>query len=601
MKINMKKYITIVFMLSMLSPLFSISSVVAETDTASEDVNFVVGAVEGGAIKTLDPIMYRMSAESAIIDQICQTLFTQEEVGGSILPQLALSQDWVNVTTLDVTLRQGVNFTDGTPWNAAAAQWNYQRMINSIAWGSYYGLLLYLPSDGFRNLTGVNIDWVPAGSPVNVINHTQIVNDYTLRFVLNVPFDMTTIFSMLGMMSPTAEADFLNLPMFPDNGPGMVNWTFDDGLVGTGPFKFVSFSTQDAEAKLWSNKNYWNGTSYITNLTYSYLESPSTLQTALIAGEVDLIRAIEDPTVYDEYDNIVYENFGGAYQENYIVMYDTMPVYVKEAFNYAWNYTYFLDEVMHNTHVKATGVVFPGVEYYNPKINLPDFNITRARQALIDGGLVDASIVAGWTDADWQAKADGDTPFAEYGLNYINVFQNSAEETREAGRRLGIKVDLQFVEMANFMATVMNPNRTTTADMHTMGIGLFGDFLTYALFCYKTGGFFNDIFLSDSEIDAWIDSFVITTDPVVRQQLVDNIADKIQNQLYSCIWTDGAAIIGAYNRKWDNLNLFTRDYSKIIPYVEPNEKVISAYTIFSLFGTMFVTMMILVYIKKKRM
>ncbi|MHA1672450.1 MAG: ABC transporter substrate-binding protein [Promethearchaeota archaeon] len=600
MKTIIKKYIALTLLFFTLIPLYSISFVAADTSEESDEVHFVVGAVEGGVISTLDPIMYRMSAESQIITQVCETLFVQEEVGGQILPRLALSREWENVTTLDVTLRQGVTFSDGTSWNAEAAQWNIDRMLNSMTWGSPYAMMLYLPSDGFRTVEGVDLSWLPANEMVPVINHTEVVDDYTLRFSYNVPFDMTTIFIMLGMMSPTAHADFLNLPMFLDNGPGMVNWTFEDGLVGTGAFRFVSFNAQDSETKMWSNKDYWGEVSYITNLTYSYLESPSTLQAALIAEQVDLIRFIDDPSVYDSFDYIIYENLGGKYVSNYVVMFDSMPVYVKEAFNYGWNYDYFLNEVMKGAQVKATGVVFPGVEYYNPEINLPDFNITRARQVLIDGGMVDGAIVENWNETDWQAKADGNEPFAEYGLDYISVFQGQAEETREAGRRLGIKVNLQPVEMALFWGSMMNPNRTDTADMAIMGMGLYGDFQTYAQFCYQTGGPYNVNFLSDAEIDGWISEYLITVNSTERQQLVDNIADKIQNELYCNIWTDGSAVSGAYNRKWDNINLYTMEFGKVTLYVESTEETtISAYSIFSLFGTVFVTLTILVYMKKK--
>ncbi len=598
----LKKYILVAFMLSTVLPFISLSSVVGETNEESDEVHFVVGAVEGGAITTLDPIMYRMAAESEIIEQVTETLFTKNTYDGDVLPNLALTQEFTDTDclTLELTLRQDVNFTDGTAWNAEALEWNFERMINSIAWGSMYGALLYIPSDGFRTVNGVDLAWLPAGSPVFVINDTEIVDDYTFRILFNVPFDLTSIFLQIGMISPTAHADFLNLPLTTDNGAGNLNWTIESGLVGTGPFEFVSFNAQEGEAKLWANMDYWDGASYITNLTFNYLENPTTLQSALIAEDVDMIAYVNDPSPYENNSNIVYENFGpGIYSCNYVTMYDTVPVPVKEALNYAFNYDYYLDEVMKGTRVKATGVVFPGVEYYNSEIGLPDFNITRARQALIDGGLVAASTVADWTDAEWQAKADSDDPFAEYGLTYIEILQPQAEETREAGRRLGIKVNMQLVEMANFMSTIFNPNRTDTADMHTMGIGLWNDFLTYALFIYDANGPYNEMFLDDAEINGWIGEYLVNVDPEDRQDLVDNIADKIQNELYSAIWIDGPALAAAYNRKWDNVNLYSAAYNEIIAYVEPAEGTITGYSIISILGAIMATMTIVILSKKK--
>ncbi len=606
MKTNLKKYITIALMFSTFLSIFPAYSVVATTEE-TDDVHFVVGTGGAESIKTLDPAMYDMYSEETIIKKVTDTFFRKDNASCPTLPGLALSQESDNSTVIDLILRQGVNFTDGTPWNAEAAKWNFDRMINSMAWYSYYYFLLQVPSDGFRSMEGVDIDWVPAGAYVPVVNRTQVIDEYTFRILFNVPFDMTTIFRALPIISPTAHADFFYLPMFQDNsfiGPGLANWTFeDDGLVGTGPYKFISFNAQDGEAKLWANMDYWDGPSYITNLTYNYVSSADTLHASLVAGELDLIGYVEDPAVYDENDDIVYENFGeGFYGNHYIVMFDTMPVHVRKAFNYAWNYNYFLDEVMKGTMLKSTGVVYPGVEYYNSEINLPDFNVTRARNALIDGGLVDAADVADWTDADWQAKADGDDPFAEYGINYGLGYLSQAEETREAGRRLGIKVNLIPIEAGNYMATLYNPDRADTADMMTSGMSLLGDFLTYALLIYHTYGYFNDFFLDDAEINEWIGEYLVTLDPVERQLLVDNIADKIQNELFCAIWTDAPALAAAYNRKWDNINMFnTGIYDKVIPYVEnAGENIIPGYSIISLVGAIIGTMTILILSKKKR-
>jgi len=112
------------------------------TNEESDEVHFISGELDEGIITCLDPIMNQKIAEYNIVEQVVEPLFGQEEIGGPIIPLLALTQEWVNNTALDVTLRQCVTFTDGTAFNATAVQWNYNRLLNSMNWGSNYALIL---------------------------------------------------------------------------------------------------------------------------------------------------------------------------------------------------------------------------------------------------------------------------------------------------------------------------------------------------------------------------------------------------------------------------------------------------------------------------
>src|SRR3982074_2501275 len=52
--------------------------------------------------------------------------------GGKIQPDLATGYTFSpDAKTVTITLRQGVKFTDGTPFNAAAVVWNIQRDLKS--------------------------------------------------------------------------------------------------------------------------------------------------------------------------------------------------------------------------------------------------------------------------------------------------------------------------------------------------------------------------------------------------------------------------------------------------------------------------------------
>ncbi len=154
-----------------------------------------------------------------ILDQIAEGLFAydQNKTDTPIVPNLALNGTWsadhINFTC---TLRQNVTFHDGTPFNASAVKWNFDRIYNFIEtmpydqiWAWEYA---YLISDR---------------KPI--INRTEIIDNYTIKFVLNQPY--VPIRELLALwnsyiLSPTStpEDEFIDIR----NGR----------LVGTGPFIF---------------------------------------------------------------------------------------------------------------------------------------------------------------------------------------------------------------------------------------------------------------------------------------------------------------------------------------------------------------------------
>ena len=115
-------------------------------------------------------------------------------------------------------IRQGVTFHDGTPLNAEAVKFNIERLLdpdNEFRYGVY-----------FRRTEEINV-----------------VDEYTLEIV-NSSFDVEFMDRMINIsiVSPTAVQemgdDFANAP------------------VGTGPFKFVSY-TPGERIVLERNENYW--------------------------------------------------------------------------------------------------------------------------------------------------------------------------------------------------------------------------------------------------------------------------------------------------------------------------------------------------------
>jgi peptide/nickel transport system substrate-binding protein len=142
---------------------------------------------------------------------------------GSLFPELAESWEGdPKSRTITWHLRKGVQFTDGTAWNADALKWNFESRIRA-------GRLI----DG------------------QSIESLEVIDDYTLKMHLNdYNRMMITNYGWIVMISPTA---------FEKAGGGDIEKSKEWARlnpVGTGPFKLVDFQ-RDVVIRYERNDNYW--------------------------------------------------------------------------------------------------------------------------------------------------------------------------------------------------------------------------------------------------------------------------------------------------------------------------------------------------------
>ena len=173
------------------------------------------------------------------------------EVNGEIIPWLAESYEVAdNLKSVTFKLRKGVKFHDGTDFNAEAAKWNLDNQIANK-----------------RQPYWESID---------------IIDDYTVKvnlkawrnFILSYFCDSPDSW----MASPTA---------FKKHG---VDW-MRLNPVGTGPFKFVSF-TRDVNLLVERNPDYWlKGRPYLDAIDSLFIADPTTKLNFMKTGGADMILA----------------------------------------------------------------------------------------------------------------------------------------------------------------------------------------------------------------------------------------------------------------------------------------------------------------------
>jgi peptide/nickel transport system substrate-binding protein len=169
----------------------------------------------------------------------------------NVIPDLAESWENPDPQTYVFHLRQGVRFHDGTDFDAEAVKFNIERVLDPATASS-------------------------RAADFELIDEIEVVDSHTLRLHLSAPFaPMLSNFrrSSLAIISPTA---IQNLPEGDD---------FLNASIGTGPFKFVSYTRGD-RVVLERNEEYYEGPAYLDGIEVLIIPEQSTALAGMQTGSL---------------------------------------------------------------------------------------------------------------------------------------------------------------------------------------------------------------------------------------------------------------------------------------------------------------------------
>jgi ABC-type transport system substrate-binding protein len=177
-----------------------------------------------------DPIFAWDSASFDVLGQICEGLwaYNYSNPTAPLIPLLATTWNWsANAKVLDVNIRSGVTFHDGTPLTPAAVVWNYNRMLWNF--NQTAGLPAPFNVPNSDSLAQTYTLWeCPNGT--QLLQSVTVKNSTAVTFSLNMPYGPFTAllaFQGAAMVSPTSTPAFSEIDLNSNQKP-----------VGTGPFKF---------------------------------------------------------------------------------------------------------------------------------------------------------------------------------------------------------------------------------------------------------------------------------------------------------------------------------------------------------------------------
>ena len=245
------------------------------SDEASDEGNQeeqVLIYARGGDSTSLDFASVSDGESSRVTKNIYESLLDYDKDSFEVVPGLA--HDWeVSDDGLRYTfyLEEGVTFHDGTEFNAEAVKINFER------WSDPEHEYAFTDEGYAYPLYGTMFGGYK-GDEGHVIKEINVISDYEIEFVLNQPlgsFLQNMAMHYFAITSPAALEKY---------GPDI-----SENPVGTGPFKFVSW-TKDDTIVLEKFEDYRKeGLPKLDRVIYQVIPDNAARLIALRSGEVDII------------------------------------------------------------------------------------------------------------------------------------------------------------------------------------------------------------------------------------------------------------------------------------------------------------------------
>ncbi|MFF3322596.1 ABC transporter substrate-binding protein [Streptomyces sp. NPDC002889] len=335
----------------------------------------------GGASETLDPHLSNLFADAARAKALFDKL---ADYGADLSAQPRLASAWEPNAGLDrwkVTLRKA-EFHDGKPVTAQDVLHSYRRIAD--------------PAKAFRAKASLE--------PID-LKASRALDERTVEFVLKRPTaEFPNVLAAFGAyIVPEGLEDFDRKP------------------IGSGPFRFVSFSP-GRSAVFRRNDAYWDGAPYLDELEFVVANEESARTNALLGGQVEYAHELNPATAraHENKGQIRIVRLPGSAMQGFAMKTDRPPFddkRVREAFFLIADRRELVDGALSGAGEIGNDLFGKGYEYYAAGLPQRQQDLGRARKLLKEAGaerlkvtLDTSPVAAGFTEAaaifrDQAAKA----------------------------------------------------------------------------------------------------------------------------------------------------------------------------------------------------
>ena len=434
---------------------------------------------------SLDPAGSNDVPSSVVQANIYETLVKRDD-NNSIVEGLAEKWDSIDDTTYEFTLRKGVTFHDGEPFNAEAVKINLDRIRDAEVASPRYFLF-------------------------EMISDVIVIDEHTVQIKTEYPF--APLLAHLshnggGMVSPKSiEADYEAM-----KGGEKAGAVIATQPVGTGYFKFESWTPGD-EIKLSKNEDYWGDKPHVDTVTFKVIPESAVRNADLETGFVH----IADPVQPNEVSGINAGSFAKINQKA-----SSSLAYLgfnteKEPFNdpkvrRAISMLVNKDDISQGVYdgfgVPAKGPLAPGIFGFNEDAKPIDYNVEEAKKLLAEAGYENGFSSSIWTNDNPQR-------------------QQIAVLMQEELKKVNVEVSIEVMEFGAYLEKTANGEH----DMFILGWSNptgDADYGMYALFhSSQKGSPGNRSFYESAEVDKLLEEGRRESDPDERIKIYNKVQEHL--------------------------------------------------------------------------
>jgi peptide/nickel transport system substrate-binding protein len=367
----------------------------------------------------LDPQRESAASGKMVLGNVFDRLVSLDS-NMDVVPELA--EDWdISDDGLTYTfyLEEGVTFHDGTPFNADAVKFSFERLIDPETGSGFFG-------------------------DYEMIDSIEVIDDSTVEFTLDyahAPFMRRLAMTEAGIVSPSAVeelgADFSSQP------------------VGAGPF-IVDEWVSGERLVLVRNEDYWRELPTLERVNFSFIAEEQARIAALLAGDTDFDTVVPPSllSMVEADPNMVVERGPSLFPEWVAFNVEEPPfddVLVRRAVGYATDVDTIIEEIFLGVGVRSTQPVAPGVYGYDDTIEPIPYDPAMAEDLLAQAGWED-------TDGDGVVDKDGQEFSAEFKIMNVTEIQRMAEAIQAYLADVGMDVDIVVEDWGAFLADLAAGN-----------------------------------------------------------------------------------------------------------------------------------------------
>jgi peptide/nickel transport system substrate-binding protein len=425
--------------------------------------------------ESLDPAFDTSIKAISVMSQVYDRLIWRD-ISGELIPSLAASWEFIDPTTLELKLREGVTFHDGGDFTAEDVVFTFERLLdedNPLPLSSYV---------------------------VGSITSVEKIDDYTVRITTPSPraLLLAEIFRIAIVSKDAVEA---------------AGEAYGLNPIGTGPFKFVQWDKNE-KIVFEAFDEHWRGRSEFDQVTFRIMPDDFARYASLTAGEVDIISNLP-PERIEEVDADPNLNTAMVHSARnmFVGMNTWEPPFddprVRAAMNYAVDVQLIIDTIFNGHAYLNRNICSQVITGYDPDFEGYTYDPDKAKELLAEAGYPDGFEINFWGPngkyvKDKEVQEAMGAFLVDVGITVTHIMPEWAEYWGKY--KPGDLDGLMFLSTGNPLLD---------CDMT----------MVYRMYSKTAGQYFNS-----PELDAMIEKEQAEVDPAKRQEIFVEIQQYVKEQ-----------------------------------------------------------------------